>query len=106
VSLPDDIAVRLASWAEGKPAIAEIWLFGSRARGDHRPESDVDLAIWLPGDKGQALGLYLAKADGWLAELRVATGMKTDLEILGFCDELDEIVHREGVRLWERPVER
>lgn len=25
--------------------IQEIWLFGSRARGDHRHKSDIDLAI-------------------------------------------------------------
>ncbi len=27
---------------------AAIWLFGSRARGDHKPESDFDLLIILP----------------------------------------------------------
>jgi predicted nucleotidyltransferase len=27
------------------PFIDEIWLFGSRARGDHRQKSDIDLAI-------------------------------------------------------------
>lgn len=26
----------------------EIWLFGSRARGDHRPDSDIDLMVVLP----------------------------------------------------------
>ncbi len=26
----------------------EIWLFGSRARGDHRPDSDIDLLLVLP----------------------------------------------------------
>ena len=28
-----------------KYGIKAIWLFGSRARGDHRPDSDVDLLI-------------------------------------------------------------
>jgi predicted nucleotidyltransferase len=27
------------------PFIDQIWLFGSRARGDHSPRSDIDLAI-------------------------------------------------------------
>ena len=26
----------------------EVWLFGSRARGDHRPDSDIDLMVVLP----------------------------------------------------------
>jgi predicted nucleotidyltransferase len=28
----------------------EIWLFGSRARGDHRPDSDIDILVVLPDD--------------------------------------------------------
>ena len=30
------------------PFVDEIWLFGSRARGDHRERSDIDLAIIFP----------------------------------------------------------
>ena len=32
-----------------KYGIKAIWLFGSRARGDNRPDSDVDLLIRLDG---------------------------------------------------------
>lgn len=28
------------------PEVTEVKLFGSRAKGIHRPESDVDLALW------------------------------------------------------------
>jgi len=28
------------------PEVTEARLFGSRAKGNHRPESDVDLALW------------------------------------------------------------
>lgn len=31
-----------------QPSIQEIWLYGSRARGDHSPRSDIDLAIVCP----------------------------------------------------------
>ncbi|MCJ2079877.1 nucleotidyltransferase family protein [Methylobacterium sp. J-090] len=103
MTFPSDIATRLSSWAERKPAISELWLFGSRARGDHRPDSDVDLAIWLPGHKGQALALYVAKGDEWQSEIEAVAGMPASLQVLGYSDELDKIVHREGVRLWERP---
>jgi predicted nucleotidyltransferase len=27
-----------------------VWLFGSRARGDHRPDSDWDIVVELPDD--------------------------------------------------------
>jgi predicted nucleotidyltransferase len=37
---------------EGKYAVVEALLFGSRARGDHRPDSDADLAVILAGERG------------------------------------------------------
>ena len=36
-------------WARNHPEIAQVWLYGSRARGDHRPDSDIDLAIVTVG---------------------------------------------------------
>ena len=42
---------------EGKYAVVEGIVFGSRARGDHGPDSDADLAVVLegePGDRGAA----------------------------------------------------
>jgi predicted nucleotidyltransferase len=36
----------------GEYAIDEVRLYGSRARGDSRPDSDVDLAVVLRGPRG------------------------------------------------------
>ncbi len=36
----------------GEYAVEEVRLYGSRARGDFRPDSDVDLAIVLRGPRG------------------------------------------------------
>ena len=44
------------------PAKALI-LFGSRARGDHRPESDADVAILLEGSHQRFLDTKLRMAD-------------------------------------------
>lgn len=39
-----DLARTLADWAAlGEPLI--VYLFGSRVRGDHRPDSDVDILV-------------------------------------------------------------
>lgn len=40
-----DLALAFARWAEGKNV--RIYLFGSRVRGDHRPDSDVDAYVDL-----------------------------------------------------------
>jgi uncharacterized protein len=49
-SIPADVDRRIAElvrgWA-GDPDVAAVYLFGSRARGDAIPRSDVDLAIVL-----------------------------------------------------------
>jgi predicted nucleotidyltransferase len=36
----------LAAVFRAHPEISEVRLFGSRAKGDHSPYSDVDIALW------------------------------------------------------------
>jgi len=61
----------LRSWAEANGYVRELWLFGSRARGDAHEESDVDLALALmPGDgkTDWALGTLDQSLQGLLTE--------------------------------------
>jgi uncharacterized protein len=43
------------------PALVDVYLYGSRARGDHHPHSDVDVAVvlrdgtWSEGEEGDRL---------------------------------------------------
>ena len=41
------LAEILADWIEPAPSIPAVYLFGSRVRGDHRPDSDVDIRLFL-----------------------------------------------------------
>lgn len=50
--LPESDLARVISVLEKTPNISEIILFGSRAKGNYTPGSDVDLAL-----KGTSLGL-------------------------------------------------
>lgn len=43
------VRARLFKLFESTPGLERVWIFGSRARGDHRPSSDIDLAVDLPG---------------------------------------------------------
>ena len=52
----------IAKVASGHDLAGAI-LFGSRARGDHRPESDADIAVLLRGCRGNFLDTKLALAD-------------------------------------------
>jgi predicted nucleotidyltransferase len=40
------VAEVIAKWLDGAPGVAVAYLFGSRVRGDHRPDSDVDLRLY------------------------------------------------------------
>jgi predicted nucleotidyltransferase len=35
----------LRQWAANNPLILRLWLYGSRERGDHRADSDLDVAV-------------------------------------------------------------
>jgi Polymerase beta, Nucleotidyltransferase len=51
------LAETVAQWADKTPGLRVVHLFGSRVRGDHRPDSDVDLCIFpteLADDNGTA----------------------------------------------------
>lgn len=40
---------RLQRLFESSPKLRRVWIYGSRARGDHRDLSDIDLALDAPG---------------------------------------------------------
>lgn len=49
----EDMAAAVAKWSSTQPLIRKAYLFGSRVRGTHRPDSDLDVAVevfTLPGD--------------------------------------------------------
>jgi predicted nucleotidyltransferase len=54
--------------------VAEVIMFGSRARGDHRPDSDLDLAIVLNGPRGDFIDTKLDMA-GIAFDVLLETGV-------------------------------
>ena len=69
-ALPDAIR-RLVSRLGAEPGVRRVVLFGSRARGDAGPRSDVDLAVDAPG---------LAAID-WLRLVDMAEGADSLLRV-------------------------
>jgi len=71
----------VAETAAAEPAVLAAWVFGSRARGEGRPGSDLDVAILTTGGAAAA-GIE----DGLAAELAGRTLLDVDvlrLESLG-----------------------
>jgi predicted nucleotidyltransferase len=84
----------------------QVWLFGSRARGDARPGSDWDLFVVVPDDTGEEQLDLL-----FLWRLKRGSGVPADViacrasEFRDACDTvntLSYVVANEGVRIDDR----
>jgi hypothetical protein len=76
------------------PHDVEVYLFGSRARGDARLASDIDLAIEPHGDLPASV---LARLADELEESTIPVRVELiDLRVAG--ERLRESVRREGIR--------
>lgn len=76
----------LLTWALGQPLINRLWLFGSRVRGEHRPDSDVDVAIELDmsvakgSDESGGIAAWAFDTEPWMPELELLLSMVVDLQ--------------------------
>jgi hypothetical protein len=41
------LAETVSQWVEGVSGVQHVYIFGSRVRGDYRPDSDVDIRIFV-----------------------------------------------------------
>lgn len=78
----------LRQWASGNPRVAALTIFGSRARGTHRPGSDLDVAIELTEDTREtAAGIWTLKRQGWNGTLSEQIGL--DVRLVRLTDDDD-----------------
>jgi predicted nucleotidyltransferase len=95
----------LCEWAAANGNVRQLWLFGSRARGDAREDSDVDIALALMSGDGKtdwALGAYFALESEWKQQLAAIVERDVSLGVIVPGEAADVRVRREGVLLWSR----
>lgn len=93
IQLPDNLASQLSALAR-KYGARRLVLFGSRARGDHRPRSDIDLAIYdMPAENRGAF---------WLEAEELPTLLKLDLVHIspGMDPAFLHNIEKDGVTLY------
>ena len=66
----------LAGWAESKATIRALYVFGSRASGTARPDSDLDLAFAFIAAVDNDLAELIQNAGAWKGELSNLTGLR------------------------------
>ncbi len=58
------VVARLRAIFDRTPGVETVWIYGSRARGDHREASDIDLAVDAPEFDREAFSRLWAAVDG------------------------------------------
>lgn len=94
--LPDEVLPRLLAILSSNPKVKRVTLYGSRAKGNWRSGSDIDLCI-----DGDGLSLReLDEIDARIDDLLLP--WKVDITVLQRIDNPDLIAHieRVGVRLY------
>lgn len=105
-----DIARVLAVWAGGKSLVGRLFIFGSRARGDHRSNSDIDIAIELDMsaargmDESGGLVTWMFETKGWKEELRALLPLDIDLEQFRGSDTptIKQALERSSILVYEK----
>ncbi len=94
------LLVRLAA----EPRLARVVVFGSRARGRSRADSDLDVAVYFASPRNRDL-------ERWLEAQAAACGDEDagapELQVVPFFSDeppslLDGALKREGIVLWTR----
>lgn len=81
-----EIQALLTVWAAEKPLVNRLWLFGSRVRGDHSPDSDADVAIELDMsaakgvDESGGMATWAFDTKSWKPELDGLLSLVVDLQ--------------------------
>ena len=98
------LLARLASALEARDEVLEAYLFGSHARGQARPRSDVDVAVYI--DEGRARGGVWGYRAQLATELMGALRTNdVDVVVLNRAPILlYHRVLRDGVRLFSRDL--
>ena len=98
---PDRTALEVAKAVQSEMPAYTVVLFGSRARGDHRPNSDVDLMIISDSGRGAGSGLAARVAReyfrGHPPRLRVDV-VTMDVKTFNYCRRAKNHVAAQAIR--------
>ena len=81
--LSDELAMKLILWARSQPNVRRLIVFGSFAKGTAAPDSDLDVAVELDGDEGEALADFIFEEVAWKRQLSKLLGCEFDLHLGG-----------------------
>jgi predicted nucleotidyltransferase len=73
----------IIDWAESLPKVTAVFLLGDRAHGKAKPDSDIELGLFLGGtDSWWDLLTYLNHRRAWRVKLEKLLGLRVHLELM------------------------
>jgi predicted nucleotidyltransferase len=102
----------IADWARSKPLIRRVFLFGSRVRGEEKPDSDLDIAVeldpeYFPApDESGGIATWMFETTGWKDELQSIVPFAVDLEQLcpGETPTIESALQQSSRLVYEKKV--
>lgn len=91
--LSDQIVQGIYQVLASYPAVKKAVLFGSRARGDYRHNSDIDLAVYVEGEASPELYLDLDDAVGIYKLDYINMNTLSNAE-------LRQVIEQEGIQIY------
>lgn len=86
-----ELASATRAWAKDVPEIRAVLLFGSRAKGNPRPDSDWDICVVVDGDSGNTwYGIWCSKKKEWKKQFCKACDLP--LSEVQFCSPTSDKV--------------
>lgn len=106
MGLSEEDREKIVAWPGRHRDILKVYLYGSRARGDHRPDSDIDLAIVMNApDADAAFAMWC----GWRSDYKenpdLNLSVEAHLEWYEASAGLERVgtgVERDGVLIYSR----
>lgn len=100
----------LAQWAHAKPLVLRVHVFGSRARGTQRDDSDLDVAVELDlgsvpvVDESVGFSIWMFQTKGWKEELELLIPHRVQLEYYQRKETptIDRGVQESGILVYEK----
>jgi predicted nucleotidyltransferase len=80
MQLTDEQLAIIITWAKKTPEVQAVFLYGSRAKGTAKPDSDMVLALSIKGVEATCrLAKFISHRRAWRAELEAALGLPVQL---------------------------
>ena len=99
-----DIINKFIEFAKNRKYINRAWLYGSRIKGKHKPESDFDIAIEIKGNHTDEtdFSFWFFNNEKLNKELKDFLGINAHLEHYKRGSHVKKFVDKDGILIYSR----